>query len=203
MPCAFATAENMLHRAKVCEKDHVVVPGASGGVGLAVVLLAMRRGAKVSAICGKSKVHLLKKIILSQNNNSSSRVFSGRPRSSEWIELCKTLKKEGDVSVVVDNVGGDGFRDLLDLIATHGRYVTSGAIAGPVVSLDLRTLYLRDLTLIGSTAWDSCVFPNLVRYIENNEIKPVVHQVFKLSEIIKAQKEFVKKKHVGKIVLVP
>lgn len=171
IPCAFATAENMLHRACVTKSDHVLVPGASGGVGLAVVLLAIRRGARVTAISSKSKIDMLRKII-----SSPSRVLSGRSGSKEWSELCKQLKKEDDVTVVVDNVGGDGFADLLEIVTRHGRYVTSGAIAGPIVKLDLRTLYLRDIQLIGSTAWDPCVFPNLIKYIENKEIKPIIHK---------------------------
>ena len=153
LPCAFATAENMLHRARVCENDHVLVPGASGGVGLAVVLLALRRKARVTAICGKSKVETLRKILPRPH-----RVFSGRSGSSEWKEMCDRLKREDDITVVVDNVGGNGFADLIEVLKRRGRYVTSGAIAGPVVSLDLRTLYLRDLTLIGSTAWDPVCF---------------------------------------------
>ena len=152
----------------------------------------------MTAICGQSKVAALRKIIPRPH-----RIFSGRSNSSEWRDMCERLKKESNISVVVDNVGGDGFADLLEVLTRKGRYVTSGAIAGPVVSLDLRTLYLRDLTLIGSTAWDPCVFPNLVRYIETGEIKPVVHGVYKLSDIAKAQRDFMKKKHVGKFVLVP
>ena len=198
IPCAFATAENMLHRARVCENDHVLVPGASGGVGLAVVLLSLQRKARVTAICGKSKMETVRKILPRPH-----RVFSGRSGSSEWKVICDRLKREDDITVVVDNVGGNGFADLIEVLKRRGRYVTSGAIAGPVVSLDLRTLYLRDLTLIGSTAWDPCVFPNLVRYIESGKIKPIVHGVYKLNEIAKAQQDFMKKKHVGKFVLVP
>ena len=63
--------------------------------------------------------------------------------------------------------------------------------------------YYIDIPHNTSTAWDPCVFPNLVRYIESGKIKPIVHGVYKLSEIAKAQQDFMKKKHVGKFVLVP
>ena len=92
---------------------------------------------------------------------------------------------------------------MIDAMKRGGRYATSGAISGPIGELDLRTMYLRDLTLIGCTAWDEPVFPNLVGYIERGEIRPLIAQTFALEEIAKAQKAFLEKKHVGKFVLIP
>jgi len=79
----------------------------------------------------------------------------------------------------------------------------SGAIAGPMVELDLRTLYLKDLTFLGCTAQHPDVFRNLVGYIERGEIKPLVARTFPLKDIVLAQQAFETKTHVGKIVLVP
>ena len=84
-----------------------------------------------------------------------------------------------------------------------GRYASSGAIAGPIVTLDMRNFYLKDLTFIGCTAWDEPVFPNLVSYIERGEIKPMLARTYPLEDIVTAQKDFSEKKHVGKIVLLP
>jgi len=84
-----------------------------------------------------------------------------------------------------------------------GRYASSGAIGGPIVELDLRTFYLKDLTLIGCTAWDEPVFPNLISYVEKSQIRPVVAKTFALKDIARAQAEFLEKKHFGKFVLVP
>ena len=84
-----------------------------------------------------------------------------------------------------------------------GRYVTSGAVAGPLVDLDMRTLYLKDLTLMGATYQEAGVFENLVGYIERDEIRPVVAATYPLSEIVAAQQRFLAKDFVGKIVLVP
>jgi alcohol dehydrogenase len=64
-------------------------------------------------------------------------------------------------------------------------------------------MYLKDVTLIGTTVWDEPVFSNLVRYIEQEEIRPVLAKTFPLSSIVEAQKEFLMKKHVGKFVLIP
>ena len=71
------------------------------------------------------------------------------------------------------------------------------------MKIDLRQLYLKDIKLIGTTAWDEPIFNNLINYIENNEISPLVAKTFPLEEIVQAQTEFLKKQHFGKFVLIP
>ena len=104
---------------------------------------------------------------------------------------------------MLDLVGGKSWSQLLEVIKPGGKYVVSGAIAGPTVDLDLRTLYLKDLILFGSTVNDPYVFENVIRYIEEGQIKPLVSQSFPLQDIKKAQNVFMEKKFVGKLVLVP
>lgn len=87
------------------------------------------------------------------------------------------------------------------ILKAKGKYATSGAIGGAIVNLDLRTLYLKDLTLIGGTVLEEGVFSSLVSLIEEKKIKPLVSKVYKLQDIVLAQKEFLEKKHIGKIVL--
>eukprot|EP00164_Ancoracysta_twista_P014143 GFYU01022908.1.p1 GENE.GFYU01022908.1~~GFYU01022908.1.p1 ORF type:complete len:363 (-),score=95.06 GFYU01022908.1:140-1228(-) len=189
IPCAYGTSENMLYRVNVGPKDVVLIPGASGGVGSATVQLAKRRGAKVIAQCGKDKMEVVKGL-------GADVVYSRDD------DLMKELGAE-TVTVVVDNVGGTAFPTLLELLKRGGRYVSSGAIGGPVVELDLRTMYLKNISLIGTTAWEEPIFPNLISYIEKGELKPLVAKTFPLSDIVQAQKEFLLKKHVGKFVLLP
>ena len=105
--------------------------------------------------------------------------------------------------MVVDVAGGGGFAARLAVLRRGGRYTTAGAIAGPVVELDLRTLYLKDLTLFGATVLGAGVFASLVRYIEGGEIRPLVAAVLPLREIVAAQQQFLAKAHTGKIILVP
>jgi NADPH:quinone reductase-like Zn-dependent oxidoreductase len=92
---------------------------------------------------------------------------------------------------------------MLKLLRRGGAYATSGAIAGPVVALDLRDMYLKDITLIGCTAWDASVFPDLVSYIERGEIRPLLAATFPLERIAEAQAAFQEKRHIGKIALIP
>ena len=189
IPCSYGSAENMLLRAKVSATDHVLIAGASGGVGSAAVQLAKLRGARVTAIVGADK--------------AKHAIAIGADKIIErGTDIAAALGEE-TIDVVVDNVGGKDFESMLKVLRRGGRYVSSGAIGGPVVSLDLRTFYLKDLTLIGCTAWDEPVFGNLVAYIEKNQIKPLVAKTFALRDIAKAQSEFLEKMHFGKFVLVP
>jgi NADPH:quinone reductase-like Zn-dependent oxidoreductase len=189
IPCAYGTAENMVHRVNVCEGEHVLVAGASGGVGSAAVQLAKRRGATVTAIAARPK---------------REEVFSiGADRVIDRNANVVTQLGENSVDVVVDNVAGAAFGGMLNVLKRGGRYVSSGAIGGPLVTLDTRTFYLKDLTLIGCTAWDEPVFRNLISYIERGEIRPLVAKIFQLERIADAQREFLEKKHVGNFVLVP
>ena len=189
IPCSYGSAENMLLRAKVSATDHVLIAGASGGVGSAAVQLAKLRGARVTAIVGADK--------------AKHAIAIGADKIIERGTDIAAALGEATIDVVVDNVGGKDFESILKVLRRGGRYVSSGAIGGPVVSLDLRTFYLKDLTLIGCTAWDEPVFGNLVAYIEKNQIKPLVAKTFALRDIAKAQSEFLEKKHFGKFVLVP
>jgi NADPH:quinone reductase-like Zn-dependent oxidoreductase len=189
IPCAYGTAENMLHRAGVHQGEHVLITGASGGVGSAAVQLAKRRGARVTAIVGKSKMEQVRLI-------GADRVIERQD------DLVASLGEES-VDVVIDNVAGPAFGNMLKMLKRGGRYASSGAIAGPLVALDMRTFYLKNLTLIGCTAWDEPVFPNLIGYIERGELHPLVARSFALQQIAEAQLAFLEKAHVGKFVLIP
>ena len=188
-PCAYSAAENMLTRAGVSVGETVLITGASGGVGSAAVQLAKRRGAHVIAVVGKDKTEAIYAL------GANRAVDRG-------ADLPAALGGES-VDVVIDVIGGPHFAGLLSVLKRGGRYAVAGAIAGPSVTLDLRTLYLKDLRLIGCTVLDPQVFSNLVSYIERGEIKALLAATYPLSEIVAAQAMFLEKKHVGKIVLIP
>lgn len=188
IPCAYSTAENMLHRANV-GAERVLVTGASGGVGSAAVQLARRRGAEVIAVCATSKAAEVRALGADHVIDRSADLVAALGRNS--------------VDVVVDVVAGPSWPQLLDILRLGGRYACAGAIAGPMTELDVRTLYLKDLTLFGCTFQEDAVFENLVRYIEAGEIRPVVAKTYPLSDVATAQRDFLSKKHTGKLVLIP
>jgi NADPH:quinone reductase-like Zn-dependent oxidoreductase len=189
IPCAYGTAENMIHRAGVGKGMRVLVAGASGGVGSAAVQLVKRRGAHVIGITTAAKMPDVRAV-------GADEVID---RGADPVEA---LGKEA-VDVVIDNVAGAGFGAMLDVLRRRGRYVSSGAISGPLVELDMRVFYLKDLTLIGCTGWDEPVFPNLISYIERGDIRPLLAKTYPLEQIATAQQEFLKKSHVGNFVLIP
>jgi NADPH:quinone reductase-like Zn-dependent oxidoreductase len=187
IPCSYSAAENMLERARVVADETVVITGASGGVGSAAVQLAKRRGARVVALAAPAKHDEVKSL-------GADIVL---PRDSD---LSKALGHRS-IDVAIDVVGGPAWPHLLAVLRRGGRCATSGAIGGHWVELDLRTLYLNDLSFFGCTVLDSGVFANLVGYIERGEIRPIVAATFPLREIVAAQRIFLTKQHVGKIVL--
>lgn len=187
-PCAYATAENILTRIGLQAGERVLITGASGGVGSAAVQLAMRRGAEVTAMAADAKAETVRGL-------GASQVV---PRDADL----ESLFGSEYFDAAVDIVGGGQFGPILNALKRGGRYGVSGAISGPVVDLDLRTLYLKDLRLIGCTVLEPEVFPNLIGYIERGEIKPVVAATYPITDIAAAQEAFLTKRHVGKIVLV-
>ena len=189
IPCAYSTAENLLERSNVKNSEVVLITGASGGVGSAAIQLAKRRGAKVIAIASAEKINDVKKI--------------GADTVIKRGESLNGVLEAESVDVVIDLVAGGQWAELLDVLKKGARYAAAGAIAGPIVELDIRTLYLKDLTLMGCTFQDGQVFKNLIGYIERNEIKPLVAKSYPLKDIVNAQKDFLSKKYTGKLVLIP
>jgi NADPH:quinone reductase-like Zn-dependent oxidoreductase len=188
-PCAWGTAQNLVQRAGVGPDDTVLVTGASGGVGSAAVQLARLNGATVIAVTQSGKAGIVAGL-------GAARVVSRAD------DLLQTLGPES-VDAVIDVVGGPAFDSLLGVLRRGGRYAVAGAIAGPVVPLDLRTLYLKDLTLYGCTVTTAGQFAALVRLIEGGRLRPVVGAVYPLHQLREAQDAFLSKAQAGKIVLVP
>lgn len=186
-PCSYSTAENLLTRASVNTGDLVLVTGASGGVGSAVIQLARARGAKLIAVTSPAKSEALLDL-------GADRTLSRQDRLVEQLG-------PGSIDVVIDLVAGPKWPELLHVLRPGGRYAVAGAIGGPIVELDVRTLYLKDLSLFGCTVLEPAVFSRLIEHIEQGRISPLVAQTYPLEQITAAQTAFLSKKHVGKIVL--
>jgi NADPH:quinone reductase-like Zn-dependent oxidoreductase len=186
-PCAYATAENILTRIGLSDGERVLITGASGGVGSAAVQLAKRRGAKVVAMTGAEKAAAVRAL--------------GADQVIARDDDLEALLGPEHFDAAVDIVGGPQFGAILNVLKRGGRYGVSGAISGPIVDLDLRTLYLKDLRLIGCTVLEPEVFPSLIGYIERGEVRPLIAASYAMRDIVAAQEDFLTKRHVGKIVL--
>ncbi len=189
--CSWSTAEHMLQRVQLGEGQSVAVTGASGGVGTALIQLAKRRGATVVAIAGRSKLAGVSEL-------GADFVVA---RDLDEVPAAAVEANGGPFDVVADVVGGADFPGWLEALRRGGRYVTSGAIAGPMAELDLRTLYLNDLELFGATVFPPQVFADLVGYIERGEVHPVIANTYLLENIHAAQAAFERKDHLGALVI--
>ena len=189
--CSWSTAEHMLQRIGLSAGETIAVPGASGGVGSALMQLAKLRGAGVVAVAGAAKLERVQEL--------GADAAVAREADDPMAEAVQA--NGGPFDAVADVVGGADFGGRLEALKRGGRYVTSGAIAGPIVDLDLRTLYLRDLELHGATIYQPQVFADLVGYINQARVRPVVGGTFPLEQIREAQEAFGSKEHVGSMVI--
>ena len=165
----------------------LIQDGAIAAVGSSV---PHPRGARVIAMASEAKHGDVAKL-------GPDRIL---PRSPE--NLRAEMKGE-KINVVADVVGGSMWPKLIDMLERGGRYTCSGAIAGPLVEFDLRTFYLRDLTFTGSTVNTPENFFDVVKYIENGQIRPALAATYLLAELREAQQAFIDKSHTGNIVVIP
>jgi NADPH:quinone reductase-like Zn-dependent oxidoreductase len=190
-PCSWSTANHMQHRIRLTAGDTILITGASGGVGSALVSLAKLRGAIVTAVCSANKADGVRAL-------GADHVID---RSHADLHAVARDANGGPFDVVADVVGGPDTPGWFESLRRGGRYVTCGAIAGPIVDLDLRTLYLNDLEFHGTTVYEPAVFTDLVNIIERGDVQPVVGAVYALEQIHQAQEAFQRKQHVGSMVL--
>lgn len=193
LPIAYGTATGMLERAGIGAGETVLVTGASGGVGLALVDLAAQRGARVVALSSADKAD----DVLA----AGAEVVVDRG-ADDVVGRLAELAPSG-VDAVADVVAGALLPQLLPHVRPGGRWVVAGAVAGPVVEIDLRPLYLRSIRLIGSTMHTPDQLGVLVAAANRGEVAPRIAATHALAEVREAHEQFERREHVGKIVLLP
>lgn len=187
LPTAYGTALGMVGRAGCAEGDRVLVTGSSGGVGGAAIQLLRARGCHVVARTGERTAAMV--------------AAAGADEVS--VRGVDAVSATEEVDAVLDVVGGEEFGQLLDRLRDGGRMVTAGAIAGPVVTLDVRRLYLRRRRLIGSTMHTRDDLAELARLAASGRVTPQVAATFPLSDLHAAQRRFVDGDFIGKLVVEP
>ena len=104
---------------------------------------------------------------------------------------------------MIDVVAGPAVGRGLGLLRPGGRWVVAGALGGWAVELDVRRLYLADLSLVGSTMHTPSMFEQLVGIAVRGEVRPVIAETFDLGDLAEAQRALARRHHVGKLVVVP
>lgn len=193
LPIAYGTALGMLDRGAVSEGHTVLVTGASGGVGLAAVQLARARGARVVAVCRGDKADAVR--------SAGADAVVDRRRGEVLADAAAAAPDGYDavVDVVVGAVLGPG----LGLLKAGGRWVVAGALDGWAVDIDVRQLYLANLSLVGSTMHTPRIFDQLVEIARRGDVRPVVAATFPLGQVAEAQAQLARREHVGKLIVVP
>lgn len=191
-PTSYDTAEEMLERTRLGDGETVVVTGAAGGVGTALIQLSLIRGARVIAIAGASKAERLRAL-------GAQHVIARE--TPDLFAAVEAVAGPQGADVVVDVVGGPMFGSLLKMLSRGGRYASAGAIAGPVQPMDLRDLIYKDLEMYGITCPTPATFRRVVGHIEGGRLRPLIDRVYRLEELREAQADFVRRSHVGKLVV--
>lgn len=192
LPTAYGTALGMIERGRLRKGETVLVSGASGGVGLALVQIARARGARVIAVSSGPKIDAVRE----------AGAHDVVDRAGDLAEQIRAAAPEG-IDVALDVVAGELVSEGLPLLREGGRWVIAGALGGYEVSFDVRRLYLHNAQVIGSAMHTPTHFGLLMDLARRAEVQPVVAAVFPLDQAARAQEELSRRGHVGKIVMRP
>jgi NADPH:quinone reductase-like Zn-dependent oxidoreductase len=173
----------------------VLVVGSGGGVNSAAIQIAKFAGATVYSVAGnpekaKKARQLGADIVLDRSQ-------------VDWGKEMFNLTSKRGVDVVVDNVGKATINTSMMAVARGGRIVIVGNTSGPQAEIDIRFIFGKQISLIGSTMGSHQDFREVLKLLWAGKIKPVIHQVMPLSEGQEAYKMMEEGRQFGKIVLMP
>jgi len=196
VPLAFMTAWHMLvTRAGVSPGESVLVLGAGSGVGSAAIQIAKIHGARVIATAGSDE-----KLKLANELGADELINHARQDITE--EVRKITQKRG-VDIVFEHIGSATWDKSIRALAVGGRLVTCGATTGYEGQTDLRYVYSRQLSILGSYMASKGELLRVVDLVRQRRLRPVLDKVYPLAEAAKAQERMEKREHFGKIVLRP
>jgi NADPH:quinone reductase-like Zn-dependent oxidoreductase len=194
IPLVFLSAWHMLvTRAHLVPGETVLVWAAGSGVGSAAVQVARVLGAKVIATAG-----------------SDDKAEKARKLGADWTinhytqdvpEEVKRITAGKKVNVVFDHVGASTWEKSMRSMAPGGRLVNCGVTSGGKAEVDIRYLFVKQFSLLGSYMGSRGELVKVLRFFEDGRLKPVVDSVFPLPDAAKAQEKMEKSQHFGKIVL--
>jgi NADPH:quinone reductase-like Zn-dependent oxidoreductase len=194
IPLVFQTAWHMLvARAELQPGEDVLVLGAGSGVGSAAVQVAKFFGARVIATAGSDeKLQKAKELGADQLINH---------KTQKIREEVRRITGKRGVDVVFEHVGTATWDESIASLASSGRLVTCGATTGYDAKIDLRFLFSRQLSLLGSYMGTKSELQTVIKLVAAGRLKPVVDRVFPLSEAAAAHAYLESSSQFGKVVL--
>ena len=193
-PLTFLTAWHMLMtRAQLKRGEDVLVLAAGSGVGQAAIQIAVLHGARVFATAGSDEK-------LERARTLGAHEVIHHHKQDVAAEIMRLTNRRG-VDVVIEHVGEATWAKSVRSLARGGRLVTCGATTGPQVGLDLRALFAKQLSLLGSYVGTKGELLRAARFFFAGQLKPVIDRTFPLADAADAQRRLEASEHFGKIVL--
>jgi len=193
-PLTFLTAWTMLaRRAGVQAGEWVLVHAAGSGVGVACVQMAKLLGARVIATA-------------SSDEKRRRALALGADAAIPYEDFAREARRiagKAGVDVVVDHLGPATWEGSVSVLRKGGRLVTCGGTTGHEIRFDLRHLFFKSLSFLGSTMGTSEELRTVLGHVEAGRLKPVIDSVFRLEEIRKAHERLAERAVFGKVVVVP
>ena len=202
--CSYQTALHMLTAARVQAGEHILITGASGGVGTALIQLCRILGAVPHAVSSPGKAEALREL-------GAASVID-RTRTDDWKAAVREATDGAVIDAVMDLVGGEMTNQLIDVLiermperGTYPRLSIAGASAGSSTKILWTRIYLYQIQLFGVSHGTRDEADQLIAWIRSGALRPVLHGTFKLSDIHRAEEYFVNRDNsfLGKIALVP
>lgn len=194
VPLVFATAwRALITRAQVRPGEHVLVLGASGGVASAAIQIAKLAGAHVYAV-SSSPAKM-------QQARSLGADWAVDRTAENWSQAAYLATDKRGMDVVVENVGAATWYDSLRTATRGGRIVTFGATTGARPETDLRYIFWKQLTILGSTMASRQEFNTVMGLVWDGALQPVIDSVYPLEETPDAYRRLESGEHFGKVVI--
>ena len=194
-PLVFLTAWGLLDRAAVQAGETVLVLGGASGVGTAAIQIAKSRGARVLSTGGTAAKRQLALDLGAEAVCDQ--------RDPEWGREVKRLTDGRGVDVVVEHIGPATWDTSMRVLARRGRLVTCGGTTGPKVSIVLPALFIKNLSVLGSTMGPRAALPEIFERLAAGDWRTVVDEVLPLSQAVRGHERLEASDVVGKIVLEP
>ena len=195
-PLTFLTAWGMLiERARITSSDTVLVLGATSGVGSAGIQIARHHGAQVITTASTEAGRAM-----GLDLGAHHAIDHADP---EWFKRVKSLTNGRGVDVVMEHVGPATWRGSMSCLARNGRLVTCGGTTGPKVDILLPHLFIKNLSLLGSTMGPRSAFPLILERLAAGDYRAPLDRTLPLSSVHEAHRLLEERQVLGKIVLIP